>query len=124
MPVRRAESLTTLTRAMSPSKQLGGFPTSGVFDFRQTRAHAPQRQAGLRAPVRLNRHFLPRHWQQCAFHFHRVTRVRHLSLQMTGHSGGKSAVGRRRFVGTALPSLWVSSNHFSDPSGNPARRCS
>lgn len=27
---------------MSRSKQLGGFPTSGVFGFRQTQARAPR----------------------------------------------------------------------------------
>lgn len=32
---------------MSRSKQLGGFPTSGVFGFRQTHAQAPSRQAAL-----------------------------------------------------------------------------
>lgn len=40
MPVRRAESLTTFEGAMSRSKQLGGFLTSGVFGFRQTRARS------------------------------------------------------------------------------------
>lgn len=37
---------------MSRSKQLGGFPTSGVFGFRQTHTHAPQHQAGLHATDR------------------------------------------------------------------------
>lgn len=47
MPVRRAESLATLRVAMSRSRQLGGFPTSSVFGFRQTHAHPPSRQAAL-----------------------------------------------------------------------------
>lgn len=106
MPARRSERFTIFEGAMSRSKQLGGFYTPRLVSDRRARTHS--RQAGLRAPVRLNRHFRPRHWQQCAFHFHRVTARVIWSLQMTGHSGGKSAVGRRRFVGTSLLSLWVS----------------
>lgn len=46
MPERRAESLATLRGAMSRSKQLGGFPTSGVFGFKQTHTHAPPSPSG------------------------------------------------------------------------------
>lgn len=38
---------------MSRSKQLGGFATSGVFGFRQTRTHAPEPPTSSRQAARL-----------------------------------------------------------------------
>lgn len=47
MPARRGERSTIFKGAMSRSKQLGGFPISGVFDSGRTHAHAAGRQAAL-----------------------------------------------------------------------------
>lgn len=67
MPVRRGETPTIFEGAMSRSKQLGGFKTSGVFDFRQTHTHAPQPPSHSTSPDMppgSHRRFQPRHWQR------------------------------------------------------------
>lgn len=49
MPVRRREVPTIFERSMSRSKQLGGFQTSGAFEFRQKHTHSRRRQASCHA---------------------------------------------------------------------------
>lgn len=122
MPVRRAESLMTLKEQCTRSKQLGGFPTSDVFGFRQTRVPRPTSpRCNSSRQAALHRHYQPQHGSE----EHSISYPINAFLPTDNNSptDEQTAVGKRDLRAKLL-FIWHCRAATFDSPGNPGSRCS